>query len=210
MGRLHRGYDAKLFETRNVIFVDDLDMFDTVARIALAVRLRCGLVGVEHHAHRAVADRVDGDGEFQPVCFGDDVVEMLLAEQWIALPAGAMGVVVEENGTFAFGHAIDEHFDKIAAQPVGVETVVPCGGLFFKVRDRHEILHVIGHAHPHRQAGGLLYLVQNFQLIEIAVHVLNRGYAQRGAIGEAVADDIKVDGAFFPRHADRFATGANA
>src|SRR5690606_37785477 len=74
---LDRGGDAELPKARHVGAVDQLDMLDPVAAVALAVRALRGLVAVDGGTDGAVADGVDGDLHAAPVDLGGDLVEPL-------------------------------------------------------------------------------------------------------------------------------------
>ena len=159
-------------------------MLDAVAAVAAAIGLECCLIAVEHDANGTIADGVDGDLQAPPVGFNRDTREMLWRKQWLALPARPVVILVDQHGGGTVDHAIDKDLDEARAQHVRAIAPGHHAG-FFQHGDVHEVLHVKRHPHPRCQSAAPFKLLQQFQRVEIAVHVVDRRDAMARAMGEA-------------------------
>ena len=209
MRRLHGADDAECRKPRHIGLLDRLDMLDAMAAVARAVQLPCMFVSVDHLAHGTAADGVNGHLEAETVGLGGNGVELFGGEERIAVFLRPVAIAANHHGGAGFDHAIGEHLDEVAAQTVGVVALTPDGSLFRQHAQRHEILHVVGHADADRQALGLFDLVEKFELVEAPVHVLKRGDAEPGAIGEALLEQGDVAGALRGVDGVRVAAGRN-
>ena len=145
---------------------------------------------------------------------GGDFVELLRGKERRAAIAGEAGVIVEHQGGHGFEHAIHEDFHAAGMQHVAL-ILVAHFNRFIDAGGFEIILLVEGHL----DAGDELILVherlQQLKLIPVAVHVVDGGDAEGGAVFQPALHEILVDealggggrrhGIFAGDHAEPFA-----
>ena len=190
--RLHRRQHAEFGEARQVGRRQHFDVLDPVAAVAAPVGAPGGCIAVQRAVDRGVADRVHRDLQAEPVGLDADGVEFILLEEGEAADAGRAVVVLEHVGGGRFDDAVHEHLHEIRFQPVGMPAAAHLHRLA-EFGQRHAGQHAERHAAAHAKPLGLVDLLQQLQLVKIAVHVVEAGDAERCAIGEAAPHDVLVD-----------------
>ncbi len=97
-----------------------------------------------------------------------------------------------------FDDAIHEDLDEIGPEQIRVPATAHLDGVG-EIRERPAGQHTERHAPADRQLTGLLDLTQQFELVEIAVHIVEAGDAERGAIGQSLPYQLAVDRALRAR-----------
>ena len=169
-------------------------MLDAVARVALAVGVARGLVAVQRAPHGCIADGVHGDLEAAPVDLGGDLGKLLLTEQRVAVMVRFVRIAAQHERRARVEYAVHEQLDPVAPQPVRSPGAAHVFGLF-KVGELLVVLVVERHLDAAGQSVLLLKLVQQFALVDRAVHVVDRGDAERGAIVQSAFHGGDVGGA---------------
>ena len=149
------------------------------------------LVAVEHRPHRAVADRMHRDLQAAAVGLDRHLGELLRRKQRLAAPARPVGIVVDHHRRPGIEHAVVEHFHHARRQPFGIVFRGHHRRLLERI-ERHEILVVERYLRPAKQPALGFDLRQQFELMQVAVHVLDRGDAVPGAPFEPALHDGAV------------------
>ncbi len=116
MGRLHRRNHAQLRKARNILRAQDLRVFDAEAMIARGHGRERGLVGVEHDAVAAIADRVHRCLEAGAQRAGGDVLDVGLRGAQQSGVAGIVAVGFQQCGAARAERAVDIEFDRANLQ----------------------------------------------------------------------------------------------
>ena len=80
VGSLNRGQHTKFFEALDIIRVNDLDVFDAMSTIALAVMFTRSRITIQHHAHGAITNGMHGNLQTQGIGSYGDSIEFGLRE----------------------------------------------------------------------------------------------------------------------------------
>ena len=107
---LQRCDDAQCGKSRNVLRVNQFDMFNAVAGVALAVLLLCKFIGINGPPHAAIADGVGGDLQAMRVGARHNGVQFFGCVKRRTLVAGVAWIVIQHQRRQGFHHAIDEQF----------------------------------------------------------------------------------------------------
>jgi len=181
-----------LLQARNIGLVDEFDVFNAVAAVADAIGLARGFIAIEGAAHAAIADGVNADLEPVPVGAGGDFVELLGGEKRRAAIAGEARVILEHQGGEGFEHAIHEDF-----HPAGMQHVALILGPHFNGFIDAGGFEIILLVERHLDAGDEFIPVherlQQLKLIPVAIHVVDGGDAEGGAIVQPALHEILVD-----------------
>ena len=179
-----------------------------------AIGLARRFIAIKGAAHAAIADGVNADLKPMLVGAGGDFIELRGGEQRRAALAGKAGVIIKHQRGHGFQNAIHENFHAAGMQHVALillahfNRFIDAGG--FEI-----ILLVEGHL----DAGDEFILVherlQQLKLIPVAVHVVDGGDAEGGAVFQPALHEVLVDealgggggrhGIFAGHHAQPFA-----
>ena len=169
-------------------------MLDAVARVAPAIGLLRGRVAIQRAADGAIADGMGGNLEAVLVGPRHQRIEFRGREERRPLVAGMARIVVDHQRGQRFQHAVDEDLHAVAVQHVAVVVRAHVHRLV-DARQFEVVLLVEGDLDPRVELAAIQHLLQQFELIPVAVHVVHGGDAERGGIGDALLEEGDVGGA---------------
>ena len=159
------------------------------AALGRGVGLGGGLIGVERHAHGAVADRVRHHLPAALVEHRDDLVQLLGREARVALDRRAIGVGLEHRGGVRFDDAVGDQLDR-----AGLEH-----GIVGEARAHLVELVEAGFGERGVRAKGLIDAQRQLAALAQAIEELEIGGGAAGVLHAGDADAMR----FVDRGADR-------
>ena len=196
MGGLHRGNHLERRETRQVVAVHHLGVFDAPAVVGVRLRAQHRVVGVEHDAVAAVADGVAGRLDAAAVGLGHARrIRGRLGHQQAAV-AGFVAVVLDERGAAAAQRTVHVELHAAHGQPAR--------GMFVGA---HRAQRVQGRgitvgvgADAQRQLAGVGETTHQAQVGQGHTHVVHAGQAIRHRGGERALQCFGAQGVVGLRH----------
>ena len=108
---------------------------------------------------------------------------MLRGEHRLPVGVGPVGIGLDHQCGVAVDHPVHEHL-----HPAGIEhgrgIALAHQQGFVELGQRVGVTQVAGDLHPAQQVAFLLQLVQQFHLVQIAVHVVQAGQPMAGAVAQ--------------------------